>query len=407
MTTGGVSARSWWAVFASALALVMGNGPVMQFTFGVFIDPLAREFATRRDTLSAALTIGLCLTGVCMPLAGRLVDRYGARTVTLPAIALLALSLMATAFAASVTQFFAIFALMGVFAAGQTPLPYSRAIAARFDRRRGLALGIAMAGVGLGTALVPKLTGLAVAGFGWRHAYFGLGLATLLIACPAAYFALGHKNAARSAATPVAVPGLTTAQALGTRALWFLAASFFLSTLCASGLLAHVVPLLADHGIPARLGVMAISVAGVSLIIGRIASGFLVDRLPPATVAAFFFAGQATGITLLLVGATSLPLAMISCCLVGLGLGAEVDLLGYILSRLFGLKAFGTLYGLLFGIFMLANGIGPLIMGKAFTSFGTYRAALAFYDLALLGAIGLILALGPALRQAKDSDFRS
>jgi MFS family permease len=398
MASSGRSLRPWWAVAAAAIALVMGNGPVMQFTFGMFIAPLAAEFRAGRDQISLALAIGLCLTGLCMPVAGKLVDRYGARRVTLPAIVLLGALLMTAALAESLLQLIAIFAVMGIIASGQTPLPYSRVIATRFDVHRGLALGMAMAGVGIGTALLPKLAGMAVAELGWRTAYFGLGLSVIVIALPAAYFALDEQNIDSKDTAKDDLSGPTALQALKTREIWLLAVAFFLSTLCASGLLAHVVSLLADSGVPAGKGVTAISVAGISLVAGRVLSGYLVDRLPPAWVAAAFFVGQAFGIAILLIGPTGLPVAIAACILVGLGLGAEVDLLGFMLSRLFGLRAFGTLYGILFGVFMLANGLGPLIMGRAYAAFGSYHVALLIFEAGLAGAVASILAIGPALK---------
>jgi len=385
-------------VIAAAIALVMGNGPVMQFTFGVFIAPLATEFRAGRDQVSLALTVGLCLTGLSMPLAGKLVDRFGARRVTLPAIFLLGASLMTTARAGSLLEVTAIFAIMGIVAAGQTPLPYSKVIAARFDIHRGLALGLAMAGVGIGTALLPNLAGIAVAQLGWRAAYFGLGVAVILIALPAAYFALDERRTTGMTVAQQDLSGPTALDALKSREIWLLAAAFFLSTLCASGLLAHVVSLLADSGVPASQGVAAISVAGISLVAGRILSGVLVDRFPSAFVAAGFFSAQAVGIAILLLGSSGLAVAIAACILVGLGLGAEVDLLGFMLSRLFGLRAFGTLYGILFGVFMLANGLGPLIMGRAYAAFGGYSVALLIFEVALAGAIASILAIGPALK---------
>ena len=159
----------WWIVFASVLGLLVGNGPIMQFTFGVLLPPIAAEFGWARGTVSSAIVTGLLMTGIATPLVGRLVDRFGTRTVALPAITLFALSTGAVALVpASPIAFNLMYAVMGLTAAAQTPLIYARAIAARFDAQRGLALGIAMAGVGLGATLVPQVAHRLVGAVGWR-----------------------------------------------------------------------------------------------------------------------------------------------------------------------------------------------------------------------------------------------
>jgi MFS family permease len=147
----------WWIVAASVLGLVAGNGPVMQFTIGILIAPITRDFGWSRGTLSSAMVIGLWMTGIVMLLVGRLVDRFGIRAVALPAIMVFSLAAASVALVpASPVAFIVRYALMGLGAAAQTPLVYAKAISARFDRQRGLALGIAMAGVGLGAAIVPQ-----------------------------------------------------------------------------------------------------------------------------------------------------------------------------------------------------------------------------------------------------------
>ena len=147
----------WWIVFASVLGLLVGNGPIMQFTFGVLLAPISREFGWNRGTVSSAIVVGLWMTGIATPVVGRWVDRFGIRPVALPAIALFSLATASVALVpASPAAFTALYALMGLGAAGQTPLIYAKAISARFDEKRGLALGIAMAGVGLGAAIVPQ-----------------------------------------------------------------------------------------------------------------------------------------------------------------------------------------------------------------------------------------------------------
>ena len=153
------------------MSLVFSTGPLIQFTFGVFLKPVAAELHADRGQASLALLVALGLSGLLTPVAGNLVDRFGLRRVGLPCVVLFALSFaLIGKVSTSTTAFVVCYGLAGSFSAGQTPLICAKAITAAFDDRRGLALGIAMSGVGLGTALAPRLAQQLVATVGWRNA---------------------------------------------------------------------------------------------------------------------------------------------------------------------------------------------------------------------------------------------
>ena len=403
------SVRSpWWIVFGSVLGLVVGNGPVMQFSFGVFLVPVAQALHAERGTMSAALMVGLLMTGLATPVIGRLVDRFGIRAIALPAIALFAAAMAAIGWLANSTwAFIALYGLAGVFAAGQTPLTYCKAVSSAFDAKRGLALGISIAGVGIGTALVPVFAQRILAEFGWRAAYVGLGALTLLVALPAMAYLVARRDAAVAGGGAVAVPalpGLTGRQALACRAFWKLAVAFFLVALAASGTIAHIVPLMVDRGVDARSATGALSAAGVALIGGRLLAGYLLDKLFAPYIAVVFFALPLAGLGMLL-GSADATLAVPAAVLVGLGLGAEVDLIAFLQSRYLGLRAFGEIYGYLFAIFMLGSASGPLLMGMSHQNLHDYAPAMGVLVAGLLVACGLMARLGdyqygaaPALR---------
>jgi len=399
--------KSWWVVLGALLGLTVGNGPIMQFTFGVLIQPLSEAFGADRGTVSTALLAGLVATGLATPLMGRLMDRYGVRRVALPAIALFGLGMALTGWlATSPAMLVLMYGLTGLFAAGQTPMPYSKAIAALFDRRRGLALGVATAGVGLGTILMPMLAQRLVMAWGWRGAYLGLGAVTLLVALPAMAWLVTARQpgaagpSAAAPAAPVAArpaperPGLTAAQARTHGVFWSMALAFFAVAMAASGVIAHVVPLMVDRGIPASAAVGAISAAGLALLAGRLLAGWMLDRFHGPYVTMVFFSLPLMGIALLLVShepALGIPAAV----LVGLGLGAEVDLIAFLQSRYLGLRAFGEIYGYLFAIFMLGSGLGPFLMGLCFRLTHSYEPALGVLAAGLALACFLTARLGP------------
>lgn len=123
-------ARSpWWVVVAAVLGTLVGNGPLLQFSFSVFVKPLAEAFATDRATISSAILVGFVVTSLSTPFAGRLVDRYGVRAVVLPGIVLFALSIAALGVVPQTPlQFILMYGVAGVFAAAQSPLPYAKAV---------------------------------------------------------------------------------------------------------------------------------------------------------------------------------------------------------------------------------------------------------------------------------------
>ncbi len=384
----------WWVVFGAVMGLIVGNGPIMQFSFGVFLKPLADAFGSDRATISAAVLVGLVGTGLFTPLAGRLVDRFGVRAVALPAIVLFSLAMASLALVpASPYAFIAMYGVVGIIAAGQTPLPYAKAIAGAFEHRRGLALGVSMAGVGIGTALVPQIAQALVTAVGWRYAYAGLGAFTFVCAFPSVYAFL-REPLPLTALAAAQVPGLTGRQALGTREFWYLAVIFFAVAVAAAGTIAHVVPILTDHGVPPQIATSAISAAGAALIAGRLFAGYLLDRIFAPYVALALFLVPLIGICLLYFAATP-ALAIAATVCVGVGLGAEVDLIAFLISRYLGMRSFGEIYGYLFAVFMLGSGLGPFLMGLSFSRTGTYGTAIVGFAVGLVVASGLILMFGP------------
>lgn len=396
----GKSRNAWWVVVGSVLGLIVGNGPVVQFTFGVFVKPVSEALGTQRGTLSAALMLALLLTAVATPWVGKLVDRHGIRRVTLRMIVLFALSVAAVGLLAqSVATFILLYALVGATAVAQTPLAYSKAVAATFEERRGLALGVSIAGVGIGTALLPPFCQLLIEQFGWRSAYIGLGALTLLLAWPAMAFLVAPAAAAggagpRAGDVAASAEGLPGRQAVRSGTFWKLAIAFFLVALAASGVTAHIVPMATDRGVSASAAASALTAAGAALMVGRLLAGYLIDRYFAPYVAVAFFLMPLVGIALLL-GTTDGRLAIPAAVLVGMGLGAEVDLIAYLQSRYFGLRAFGEIYGYLFAVFLVGGAVGPFLMGMSFQVLHSYAPALWLSLGGLAAACLLVVGLGP------------
>jgi MFS family permease len=387
----------WWIVFGSLLGLSVGNVTVLQFSTSVLMKPIMAEFGWNRSVMSVAVMLGSFFAAVATPVAGRLIDRRGIRRVTLVAIALFALAIAAMSLAPAIpAAFLAMFALMGLFSGGQAPLPYAKAIAAAFDRRRGLAMGIAMTGVGLGAALVPRLTQLYLDRLGWRGAYVAIGLTVLVIAFLAVGLFIrdpaGAPRISEEHMRASGLPGLEAGEAVRRPDFWKLAVVFLCIPIVVNGTVVHLVPLLTDRGIPASQAVAVFSGIGASLIAGRLLCGVLLDRFFGPHVAIAFVILPAIGVVVLL-GSADVSLTTIGAVLVGLGMGAEVDLIAFLQSRYFGLRAFGQIYGYLFAVFTVGTGLGPFVMGAVYDATGSYRPALIAFDGVLTCACWLLLRL--------------
>jgi MFS family permease len=394
----------WWVVVASLVSLIVNGGAVLIFTFAVFLKPISADLGWSRGALGGALALATTCTALLLPLVGRMIDRWGVQAVLLPGTVLFALATAAMSMlGTSAVVLFGLYAVFGLTASTTTPMGYSKAVASWFDRQRGLALGIAMAGVGLGTALVPAITGRLIDALGWRLAWVALGGIIFVMSFPAiAAFVKdpvkpergGAGRASRIALNRL-LPGVTAKEAaLGTWTFWALMIAFFLVAGAVNGTLAHIVALLTDRGIPDDQARATLAVAGIAIIVGRVLAGFCVDRFNGPYTAAAFFAVPIVGIALLLFGGGgSAP--FIGAILCGLGVGAEVDLMGYFVSRYFGLRAFGEIYGYMFALVAIASGVGPSLMGLSFDRAHSYGPALIGFEIALAVSVLLVVRLGP------------
>ena len=397
----------WWIVFVAAVGLSMGYGPIVTFTFGVFFKLLNQEFGWSRGDISQAFSLSLFVMSLVFPFVGRLVDRFGARKVIIPSILLFGLGLMSLSLlSANIWQLYAVYILLGLVGGGTAPVPYSNVLSHWFDKRRGLALGIAMVGLGLGAFVMPSLAQMLIVSQGWRQAYVMFGLMVMVVTIPIVglFFKETPEMVGLRPDGDVINPnhpntseqkiGLSAQEARQTHTFWILVGAFFLMSASVHGCLIHLVPLLTDRGISPQLAAGATSLFGAALLFGRVGAGYLLDHFFASSVALCFFCGTALGLLLLWSGVTGTA-AFIAAFLVGLGMGAEGDIIAYLIGRYFGLRAFGEIYGYAFGAFTLGGVSGPLLMGRGFDATGSYSLGLGVFVVVTLIAAGLMTRLGP------------
>jgi MFS family permease len=388
----------WWVVGGAVTGLIVCNGPVMACTFGVCLKPLMTDMGWDRASASFALSFGGIFSALMVPVFGWMMDRWSIRRVALPGIVLYSAAIALLALSPrSFLVFTLLFALAEGLSAIQTPIGYAKAIAAWFDRRRGLALGIAMSGVGLGGFIMPQLAEALIERIGWRGTYVVFGALTLVVAFPAVALWIREPRAGEGEhGGPVVarrdLPGLTPGQAAATLRFWTLLAVLFLVAISINGTVAHVVPLLTDAGIPRATAAATLGLFGLATMSGRLLAGYLVDRFFASYVATVLFLAPIAGFGFLASAAGALPAFGVT--LLGLGLGTEIDLIAFLVSRYFGQRAFGQIYGYCFMVFSFGSASGRFAGGYVYDLAGSYNPALVAAGIALVIAVILVNTLG-------------
>jgi MFS family permease len=391
--------RGWLIVVVCLLGISTGPAAFGLSSLFLLGGPMGEEFGWSRTAISSAVSVMMLCTAFSLPFMGRLVDRFGAKRVLIPSVIIFGLSLLAASHITEYWQFIAVYVAMGTIAVGTNSVPYMRVLSAWFDRRRGLAIGIAGSGTGLGFGYVPLITQEFVSHGGWRSGYLGLGMIMLLFTLPMIMFLLHEKPqslglhpdgaASDEQATQPAASGDTLAEAMRRRDFWSLIAIFVLY-----GLIPHMVPMLQDRGVSVAQASLLASAFGWAAFGGRLLIGFLVDRYDARHIALVFFCLSAMGLAVL---AAPLPLwaFTLAAILLGLSLGAEVDMLAYLASRYFGLKNFAQIFGAMFSAVMVAMSLSPLAFGAVYDLTGSYKSILALGVPLCLFAIVLALMLPP------------
>jgi MFS family permease len=411
----------WVVVATAALGLFLGAFPVVVSSFSIFFKSYIQEFHSGRGAISLAFTIHNFIAAFLAVFIGRLSDRFGARKVILPGLGILgAILLSAEAIGSKVWQLYVFYSALGAVGGATTSVPYALVVSRWFNRRRGLALGLMMVGLGAGSIAMPPVAQRLIAGYGWRGAFAIAGCAILLIPMPVVGLFLKESpqrmgllpdGASKAPAVRGESEGLTWPEIRNSRTFWLMIAACTLAAASVHACFIHVPQLILDRGASASVAAGAASVVGFATLVGRIGTGYFLDRLFGPYVALFVFANAALGIALLWTGIAGVP-ALSGAFLVGVGFGAEVDIIAYLMGRYFGLRSLGTAFGFGFGALVLAGGLGPLIMGFAFDHTGSYRVPLTGFFIATVVAAVQVGRLGPyrfsVTRQAeKRTVFRS
>jgi MFS family permease len=394
-----------WVVLG-ALVLVLMASSGMRSTFGVYIKYLEADFGWSRTSLSLVGSLSLFLFGAMGPLAGRFADRFGPRWIIGLSLALCAVGVLGTSLITNQWQLFVTTGILTAAGAGGASSSIAASIVARwFEKKRGLVMGIASAGISAGQLLIfPLATWLILHG-GWRQSFLTLGMG-LLIVVPVGVglirndprdkglLAYGsHTAAAHSSTTAVQAERTALAEALTTPAFWLLAGSFFVCGYTSTGLvMVHFYPHALEHGFSAMTTSYALAIMGALNIFGTIASGWICDRFGrKGPLAVYYFV---RGLSLLfLPWVSNVPSLNLFAAIFGLNYVSTAPPTSTLTANIFGRYSAGELFGWVFVSHQIGAALGSWIGGVSYDLTGSY--SLAFTSAALLAflAAGLVLAI--------------
>jgi nitrate/nitrite transporter NarK len=400
--------KRWFVLLGCFIGMGVSTPAILLLPMGLFLKSLTAEFGWSRTEFSAVISAALFFTAICMPIAGYLVDRFGPPRLIAIGTALGCGSYAALSVAHSYSGFLAMM-VSAVILGNLASYPAYMGLAQRwFDKRLGLALAITSTGQAAGVGAFSFVIAKTIALRGWRAAFVTVGAAALIIGLGSLIlfirdnngpvpFAERSDNAARADEG-----GVTIGEALRTRDFWLYTAAFSLVIFALVGCNFHLPALLADHGASTVLVASVVALGSAGSLLGRLFTGILLDRFSVRGVAGVFFFGQAIGVFLLLYG---LRWGLLAGFLLGLVQGAEIDLLGYVVARRFGRRAYARVFGACFGITLIGAMVGPIAMAAIFGRTGSYDLGLMLFPFCSVVAWGLLYLARVSRPQVEASAF--
>jgi len=399
-------------VLVSFLVMVLAFGAF--YSFGVFFKPLSTEFGWTRTTTSGAYSLAMFLSGLLAIVMGRLTDRFGPRIVMTICGFLLGLGFLLMSQVSTVWQLYLFYGVVvGVGLSGAFVPPLSM-VARWFVKRRGIMTGFVVAGIGVGTMIIPPAATWLIESWDWSTAYIIIGSVALVFIILAAQFLrleprqmglLPDGENKEAAGLNLHARGFTFREAMGSWQLWVLFAILFCFGYCLHTILAHVANYATDLRISATVAAGILAVIGGLSIVGRIATGSITDRVgskSPLIINLILMSGA----LFWLLAAGELWAFYLFAAIFGFAYGGLAAMESPIVAELFGLSSHGVIMGVASFGYTAGGAVGPVVAGLIFDIFSSYQ--IAFLVCTVVGVLGIILAwrLRPLVTEGGESDSR-
>lgn len=397
-------ARQEWRASWPAVGAGLVGAAAAQIHFasiGVFIKPISDNMGWNASTVTCGIFISAMVAVPGSPLAGWLAQKFG-----LARIIMLGLPLFFLAFASvgllsqSRSEWILGWTLVALCSVPVKANLWLLWLAQKFDAARGMAFAMVMAGAGILAIFIPIVTQLIIDSVGWRATFPVLAatmalpaIATCLLgfrACPPTPDERMRFPEARRAMPA----GMSIRKTLRSRSFWQIGLISFLIGAGLVSLQVHLVPMFRSKGLDARTAALIAGVFGASALAGRFLAGACLDRYSARIIGMLSLLLPALACLMYLAFPIGTGTGAAIAILFGLGVGAEGDVLGYITSKFFGVRSFGTIYGVISGLFALGAGVGPLTMALVLDHTGSYRVAMLAIFFALLVCALLFATLG-------------
>ena len=399
-----------WVIVASAFLITFMTCGV-NFSYGVFFLPIINEFGWSRGLASVVMLVAGLAYAITLPLTGILADRYGYKWVLAVSAGCLSLGLILSAWITELWQLYIFTGLLvGLSISASFAIPVAL-VSLWFNKKQGLALGIATLGVSLGTATIPVLISYLITTIGWRPALLWAGIAVAVICIPATLMmrnaprinaakgvSLEPESAAAKQASDLET-GLTVSEAFRTSQFWMIFITFLLFLSSLGLVMLHLVPYAVDSGMATMQAATLLTLIGVFGLAGRLASGVLSDRIGIKPI--MLFCTVLLGLNIAYIAFSHTARAFyIFASIYGLTYSGFVTQMVRITRSTFGGKALGSVFAALMVSDGIGFGFGPWIAGNIFDATGSYQASF------LAAAIGLMLAgvltvlIRPAAKQS-------
>ena len=366
---------------------------ITQYSFGVFVTDLEGDLGWSRAEITAAVSF-FALVGIFSLPAGWLLDRYGARPVMAASLTALAVSYLLRPWMTEVWQFYALNAVQFAAMPGAVIITAGRIVGEWFEESRGRAMGLTAMGANFGGIIFSSLTATLITTIGWRSSYFVYGLLFAALVPVVILVVRDRRQPAPSAGGggqegSAVTAGASVAEALRSRSFWLVTIALVLATMTYGSVLPQVVPHLENEGVSKTAAAAALSLFAVFGMCGKVSFGWMTERLPSRYVMAASIACQVTGLWVLL-AAGSASWFWAAVPMFGLGFGALGAIMPLLVQETFGLRAFGTIFGLVNFATLGSALAGPLFVGASFEETGSYYFAFMVLSVAFVVAAATV-----------------